>query len=540
VRCKLLALLRCLVMQRGVAVFLALALTLGCRPVPIGPDGTPVPAPHNLDQAMDTLDRLLEPEPTEAVRSGKIELIELYPGIGAWVADNWGRWALARWFRVRGIKHPEDMSAIILESYTRRLRGQPIELRAQIDHYKRYWAEQRAYEKAERAAGRKRAALVEAERMGWTVVDRDVPILPALDVPEQTDTSVPVARLEHYAGGVLVFADHVYGEPPQLWPKWHTGVYYLADPSAELEWVRRDDCEHIHDALTLGDTTHWLCRNGESWVVLDETAGEVSFRSLDIDAEFLRLGSHGDELLVIGPRTIHRFDRGAWRTVFESDEAWFPERASVPRQLGDHLFYFTLGSLVRTDLRDGTLDQDWKWEWELLREHYGRWENQCYMLTPSSSGGLWLTAGQRFYSTLFHLRPNAVEVAVFAGSVDRPAKYDNEGMLIHTKLGEAKFRQQIPTSAVLERDGVVYLADELGIAVSRAGRVEPLVRFNVPYSWSKRSTGRSLGPRELALFPGPRPSFALLAWWGELAVVRASEDGYELRWPKRASVAIMK
>ncbi|KIG16515.1 hypothetical protein DB30_04428 [Enhygromyxa salina] len=37
------------------------------------------------------------------------------------------------------------------------------------------------------------------------------------------------------------------------------------------------------------------------------------------------------------------------------------------------------------------------------------------------------------------------------------------------------------------------------------------------------------GPRELALFAGEPPSFALHV--GVLAVARATEAGYELRWP---------
>ncbi|MCA9686983.1 MAG: hypothetical protein KC457_32755, partial [Myxococcales bacterium] len=111
--------------------------------------------------------------------------------------------------------------------------------------------------------------------MGWIFVDREVPWLPALE-HETDEHSLFVAKLEPYHGGVLVFGRHVRGETEQLWPKWHTGVHFLADADAELETVRRDDCEQIHDALTLGETTHWLCRNGskgEFWLVLDEAPG---------------------------------------------------------------------------------------------------------------------------------------------------------------------------------------------------------------------------------------------------------------------------
>lgn len=358
--------------------------------------------------------------------------------------------------------------------------------------------------------------------------------MPALDPPENSeDALLHVARLERYAGGVLAFGRHVYGEPTQLWPKWHTGVYYLADPGAELEWVQRPDCEEIHDALTLGETTHWLCRNREDWVVLDETAGDVVQRSFTREAEFLRLGSHGDALLVLSDRAIYRFEDRAWRPVYRRDEPWFDAEATTPRQHDDQLYYFASG-LVRIDLSsdpssiaESGYTPDWC-QYTLLRPYYGRWVNYCYAITPSSDGGLWITGGHRFRSTLALLRDDEVKLAVFDGSVDRAPEY-HEGLLHTPELDEGEFRRQISASAVIEQDGIVYLAGELGIEVVRSGRVEPLVRFDVPRQ-ARTDVSSSLGPRDMALFDGSL-SFALRV--GALAVVRATDSGYALRWPKK-------
>ena len=63
-------------------------------------------------------------------------------GFGMWMRNNWQLWAgsrLSAYFNNMGIHHPDDMSGIILASYHRYLRGEPIELEAQIKMYQDYW-----------------------------------------------------------------------------------------------------------------------------------------------------------------------------------------------------------------------------------------------------------------------------------------------------------------------------------------------------------------------------------------------------------------
>ena len=46
---------------------------------------------------------------------------------------------LVRWFNERGITHADDMSAIILTSIWRRVRGVDLDLEGQIKSYQDYW-----------------------------------------------------------------------------------------------------------------------------------------------------------------------------------------------------------------------------------------------------------------------------------------------------------------------------------------------------------------------------------------------------------------
>jgi hypothetical protein len=63
-------------------------------------------------------------------------------GLGMWLRNNWGLWVGSRlsvYFNNMGIKHPDDMSGIILTSYHRFLNDRDIDLDSQVLHYKDYW-----------------------------------------------------------------------------------------------------------------------------------------------------------------------------------------------------------------------------------------------------------------------------------------------------------------------------------------------------------------------------------------------------------------
>jgi hypothetical protein len=69
--------------------------------------------------------------------AGKVHL-----GFGMWMRNNWRLWGgsrLSKYFNDLGIHHPDDMSAIILDSYHRNLNNKEIKLQEQIKYYQDYW-----------------------------------------------------------------------------------------------------------------------------------------------------------------------------------------------------------------------------------------------------------------------------------------------------------------------------------------------------------------------------------------------------------------
>jgi len=114
---------------------------------------TGVYIPKDLNDCHKELDRMLHPDARLFLggklpglsQEDKYKFEEGYGhlGIGMWIRNNWGLWKgshLAKHFNAMGIKHPDDMSGIILASYRAKLLNKKYDIDADIRMFKTYWA----------------------------------------------------------------------------------------------------------------------------------------------------------------------------------------------------------------------------------------------------------------------------------------------------------------------------------------------------------------------------------------------------------------
>jgi len=62
--------------------------------------------------------------------------------LGRVMRNSWELWqdsTLKRYFNEIGIFHPDDMSGIIITSFQRHLKSEPIKLDEQVQFYKDFW-----------------------------------------------------------------------------------------------------------------------------------------------------------------------------------------------------------------------------------------------------------------------------------------------------------------------------------------------------------------------------------------------------------------
>lgn len=99
--------------------------------------------PKNLDECFAELKKIAPPGEIDQFMMGSEDDLPLYHhGIGCWIRNNWGLWAgseLKNYFKLLGLYHADDISGVILRSFYRHLRQEPLKIDEQIKHYHDYW-----------------------------------------------------------------------------------------------------------------------------------------------------------------------------------------------------------------------------------------------------------------------------------------------------------------------------------------------------------------------------------------------------------------
>jgi hypothetical protein len=141
-----------------ITILLSLCMIVGCSSPQVHPQTdwwqlTPTPdatstnsvyIPSDLEDAFVELRRLMPSamiDEMNGLSEGEVGA-HYHRSFGMWIRNNWGLWAgsrLAQWFNRIGIYHPDDMSAIVIDSFWRHLHGRPIGLEEQVTFFRDYW-----------------------------------------------------------------------------------------------------------------------------------------------------------------------------------------------------------------------------------------------------------------------------------------------------------------------------------------------------------------------------------------------------------------
>jgi hypothetical protein len=101
--------------------------------------------PYNLHSAFKQIDKIVKPKERELIKSkSEKELTALtHHGLGRWIRNNWGLWQgegdMYEYMIELGLKHPDDMSGLILTSYIRHVKGEDLNVVGEVERYREYW-----------------------------------------------------------------------------------------------------------------------------------------------------------------------------------------------------------------------------------------------------------------------------------------------------------------------------------------------------------------------------------------------------------------
>jgi len=98
--------------------------------------------PKNLTECIQMLDKTLKKEDKDYIKTLSEDefFMESHFTIGMGIRNEWirsGNPELVTFLLDQGVKHPDDMSAMILTSYYRHLLGKEIDFEGQISAYKK-------------------------------------------------------------------------------------------------------------------------------------------------------------------------------------------------------------------------------------------------------------------------------------------------------------------------------------------------------------------------------------------------------------------
>jgi len=114
--------------------------------------------PTNLKECFIVLKEMAEKTGKSVLDDFKnSDTCEWHHGLGRMLRNNWGLWWAEDWpekynkqetelhkYMVGlGLHHADDMSGLILTSFQRHLKGEPLDIEGQVAHYQNYWKEQR-------------------------------------------------------------------------------------------------------------------------------------------------------------------------------------------------------------------------------------------------------------------------------------------------------------------------------------------------------------------------------------------------------------
>ena len=452
---------------------------------------------------------MLDDEEKALLRSGEVDALHLHFGFGAAMRNGWGLWhrsSLTRWFRMRGVWHAEDMSGIILESYIRRLRGEPQRVREQIAETKQYWKEVAVRQEAQREEDARREVILrqtlESRRLGWTQrTAMTDPQVPHVAIPDELPRG-KLRKMERYRGGYLLFTSWPYRtEVPDRDERWFAELYWVEDGESSPRPVAHRHCPEVFDVVTLGpeERSHWLCREGSAWTLVSDD-GEVS--RLPFETGFLRFAAGGDELLLYDQLHVYARSSSGWTTLYEHTggvslgaEHWaydhdaqayrswsFPLNGETPRLVGSELL-FPKGwaGFGAVSLRDPTAPyQTFHERWG--DQVVGRIMSYASHVIPSASGGAWIPF-QTWddLSGLLLVRDGSFALAVVQGALDRELSF-GEGALRSPRLDDAGQAETLPGSHIYDdaRTNEVFLVGREGLARVVDSQVDALARFELP------------------------------------------------------------
>jgi hypothetical protein len=348
--------------------------------------------PKDLDDCFAELKKTLSKEVIEKMKSGtEKQMIRYHHGLGTWLRNNWGLRKgsrLSKWFNEKGIRNPDDMSGIILNSFWRDLNNKPIELEKQVKHYQDYWKEAKKAKEVEEQ--REKKAIERLHEMVMNLSYNRTQC-PRIAMPQRSEAELRARFLVRFREGVFIAVRTGDSE------NFNTTGYFLDIGRRTLHRIHVPEITDVKSAVVCGDTAYFCGTTGKQPILVSVADKGRTVIPLPIADCVPQLGIDDKTLLAVYTKSIHGLAGNRWSDVYRGTIT-LPRSGPPPRKVGDRIVFRDEGRwedekrLWWLELRPKTRLTSLVDDIGLVGPSGPRWEN-CFSYCTTSNGDFWATLG---------------------------------------------------------------------------------------------------------------------------------------------------
>ena len=260
------------------------------------------------------------------------DMIQYHHGFGTWLRNNWGLWKgsrLSLWFNHKGIRHPDDMSGIILRSFWRHLNSKPIKLSEQVNYYKEYWKKALEEEKRETERTSRAKNRISKMMMGASLLPNQTP---TITMPQRKNPGLRARYLAAYRSGVLITIRK--GSENDF----NTPGYFLDLDTKMIHPIKIPEIEKLQSAIVVGKVAYFCGTKGATPIIVSLDNDSRSSLTLPTETSIPQLGTDGANVMAAYTNSIYVLKANKWLKIY-CGEIELPQSGPPLRMYGNKVFF---------------------------------------------------------------------------------------------------------------------------------------------------------------------------------------------------------
>ncbi len=415
--------------------------------------------PTTLAEAHAELEHNLSPEELAKIDAMTSEenMIGYHFGLGMGIRNSWGLWGdslLMKHMQKLGFTHPDDMSAVILETFWCKRHGKDYRIKERADKYAMYWKRIRKKKEEEKTRVGKAKLTMRSMMMGLQIRNRDIP---SIRMPDRTTHSIRARFLSLHNGGVFIAVRKTIGRDDD---DFLTEGYFFDPANRRIHKIQVPEVTVVHSAVATNQTA-WFAGVSEGTIVLLGIKGKKRINvTLPHDDKPPQLGLHKQNLLVVYPNGVYKLVGETWERIYSGDLC-LPRSGPPPELYGNMLFFRDEGSgesfkrlwwlSIGNTPKLTCMDRDMN----IVGSQGPRWENS-FSYAVTDKGALWACVGEGYArkSLLRRSKHGNYSIAIM----------NNSTVFTPNLFGSRDSDQGLSVSAItLLQDGVIILIGDAGL-----------------------------------------------------------------------------